>query len=116
MSELAIPDVSAATSVLPAEAALLRRGAAAAGNADQAVKVAKDFESVLLHKLMETMQESVPESGLLDGGMTKQVQGIFWFHMAQEMSRHGGVGLWKDIYTHIGGEGSPQAATMEQQL
>ena len=67
----------------------------------KAEKVAKDFESVLLHKLMESMQRTIPESGLLDSGITKQVQGIFWFYLAQEMADAGGVGLWRDIYSQM---------------
>ena len=116
MNELSIPDVTAATTVNPAAVAAMQRGAAGATDAAQAEKVAKDFESVLLHKLMETMQDTVPESGLLSNGITKQVQGIFWFHMAQELSSQGGLGLWQDIYKGIprGDESAP--AALEQQL
>jgi Rod binding domain-containing protein len=68
---------------------------------DQAEKVAKDFESVLLHKVMEAMQQTIPESDFLSSGATRQVQGIFWMYMAQEVSQSGGIGLWKDIYRQI---------------
>ncbi len=66
-----------------------------------AEKAAKDFESVLLHKLMESMQRTIPDSGLLSSGITKQVQGMFWFYLAQEMADAGGVGLWKDVYRQM---------------
>lgn len=81
-------------------------------NVAQAVQTAKDFESVLLHKVMEEMRKTVPDSGLMEEGTTQQVQGIFWFHLAQEMANQGGVGLWKDLYRQMTGQAPP--ATLEQ--
>ena len=69
--------------------------------AEDAEQVAKDFESVLLQKLMEQMQRTIPESGLLSSGITKQIQGLFWFYLAQETADNGGLGLWKEIYHQI---------------
>ena len=87
------------------------------GDLKAAEKAAKDFESVLLYKLMEEMRRTVPESGLLDSGASKQVEGIFWFYLAQEVANSGGLGLWKDIYKDMAGASSPDAASppsMEQ--
>ncbi len=81
----------------------LKNGAAA----KDAAKAAKDFESVLLHKLMESMQRTIPDSGLLSSGVTKQVQGIFWFYLAQEMADAGGVGLWRDVYQQMTTHAAP---------
>ena len=82
------------------------KGAAVKG----AVKAAKDFESVLIHKIMEQMQRTIPESGLLDNGITKQVQGIFWFHLAQEVADNGGMGLWRDIHRNVFGPAGAETA------
>ncbi len=61
-------------------------------------KAAKDFESVLIQKLMEEMRSTVDESGLLEGDAGgQQVQGIFWSHLAKDVSEKGGMGLWKEI-------------------
>jgi len=67
----------------------------------KAVKVAKDFEAVLLNKLMEAMQATVPESGLLEDGTSKQVQSIFWSYLSQNVADKGGMGLWKDLYRQL---------------
>ena len=66
---------------------------------DRAVEqAAKGFESVLLEKLMDSMQETIPDSGLLGDGTSKQVQGMFWSFLAQDMANKGGIGLWKELY------------------
>ena len=91
---------------------------AAAGNARDMEKAAKDFESVLLYKLMEEMARTVPESGLLKSGVSKQIQGIFWFYLAQEVADGGGLGLWRDIqrYTTGPSPADPPAPTVAQDL
>ena len=68
---------------------------------EQAGKVARDFESILLYRLLEEMKKTIPRSGLLDSGMTRQVEGTFWFYLAQEVAERGGIGLWKDLYRQI---------------
>jgi Rod binding domain-containing protein len=67
----------------------------------RAVKAAKDFEAVLLHQLMETMQATIPESGLFEDGTSKQVQSIFWNFLSQDAADKGGMGLWKDLYRQL---------------
>ena len=61
-------------------------------------QVAKDFESVLLNKLMDEMQNTIGDWGFEKDGPFKQVQGIFFLYLAREVANNGGVGLWKDIY------------------
>ena len=61
------------------------------------MQAAKDFESVLLHKVLQEMERTIPRSGLMDSPMSRQVQGMFWFHLAQELADSGGLGLWKEI-------------------
>jgi Rod binding domain-containing protein len=60
-------------------------------------KTARDFESVLLHRVFEEMRRSVPESGLLDSGTSDQVQGMFWMYLAQDVAAKGGIGLAKEL-------------------
>ncbi|OHB56503.1 MAG: hypothetical protein A2Y07_09275 [Planctomycetes bacterium GWF2_50_10] len=73
------------------------------------VKVAKDFESVLLNKVFEEMQNTIPESELVEDDTSKQMQGIFWMYMADDMGSRGGFGLWKEIYNQMNKEQSPAA-------
>ena len=68
---------------------------------EQITQVARDFESVLLHKMLDAMKKTIPESGFLETGTSQQVQDIFWFYLAQDMAKQGGMGLWKTIYEQI---------------
>jgi len=69
---------------------------------EQEKKIGKDFESVLLTKLFEQVQNSIEDSGFDDeDGGAQQVRGMFWLYLAQDVADKGGFGLWKDIYQHI---------------
>ncbi|HUS92813.1 MAG TPA: rod-binding protein [Phycisphaerae bacterium] len=86
-------DLSAGTRALER---LSRKGAP---HNDEALKqAAKDFESVLLDRLLNEMKNTIPDSGLTDDGVSKQVQEIFWSHLARDIADKGGLGLWKDLY------------------
>lgn len=100
----------------PDRATLEQSLTAAAGKPGAMEKAAKDFESVLLHKLMEEMARTIPESGLLKSGISKQIQGIFWLYLAQEVADGGGLGLWRDIQRYITDPSrtGPPAPTVEQ--
>ena len=86
---------------------LMEAGGQARG-AEAARKTARDFESVLLHKLMGEMQRTVDESGLLSSGISDQVKSIFWFYLAQDVAEKGGMGLWQEIYRNAL-NGQPEA-------
>ena len=79
-------------------------------------KAAKDFESVLLNQLMQEMSRTIPESGLVNSGISKQMQGIFWSFLAEEVADNGGLGLWRDIQRYCTGlsQTDPPAPTVEQ--
>jgi len=64
-------------------------------------QVAKDFESVLLTKLLDEMKNSIVEWGLDKDATSKQIQGIFWLYLARDIANNGGLGLWKDIYQSL---------------
>jgi Rod binding domain-containing protein len=64
-------------------------------------QLAKDFESVLLNKLLDQMSKSVGNWGFEKDGASQQVQGIFWLYLARDIANQGGMGLWKDIYNSM---------------
>ncbi|MHC4534577.1 MAG: hypothetical protein ACYS6K_11550 [Planctomycetota bacterium] len=64
-------------------------------------QVAKDFESVLLDKLLEEMKNSITNWGLEKDAASKQTEGIFWLYLGRDIANNGGLGLWKDIYQHL---------------
>jgi Rod binding domain-containing protein len=64
-------------------------------------QIAKDFESVLLYKVLDEMKNTIGDWGFEKDEISKQVQGIFWLNLADEIANNGGLGLWKDIYNFI---------------
>jgi Rod binding domain-containing protein len=75
-------------------------------------QVAKDFESVLLDKLINEMKNSIVDWGLEKDAGSKQTQGIFWLYLARDIANNGGLGLWKDIYQFL--SRSEQTSTTQQ--
>jgi Rod binding domain-containing protein len=61
-------------------------------------QIAKDFESVLINKILDEMKNTIGSWGFDKDGPSEQVQGIFWLYLAREIGNNGGMGLWKDIY------------------
>ena len=69
-------------------------------NATDAKKkhIAKEFESLLLGRILEQMNNTI---GLLDDqdkAATGQIRGIFNMYLSKHISDSGGFGLWQDIY------------------
>jgi len=69
--------------------------------AAQTEKAAKDFEAVLLTKVLQEMDKTIPKSGLFDSQSMKQVQSMFWSFLADDMADKGGFGLWKQVQTDM---------------
>lgn len=64
-------------------------------------QVAKDFESVLLNRLLDVMKDTIGDWGFDKDGASDQIQGLFWLHLARDIANKGGFGLWKDIYQFL---------------
>ncbi len=79
--------------------------------AQQAEEAAKGFESVLMGKLMEEMQKTIPKSGLFEDSTDDQVQDLFWMQLSQDLSQKGGIGLWKQLYSQFTAEGAAGSGT-----
>lgn len=65
------------------------------------IQAAKDFESVLLGKLLDEMKNSIGDWGFEESAASKQTHGIFWLYLSRHLSDNGGLGLWKDIYQSV---------------
>ncbi len=84
---------------------------------EQKKQIARDFESVLLTKLFDQVQESIGRWDLEEDGAAPQVQGLFWFYLAQDVAEKGGLGLWKEIYQQLpmmGGAPNPADVLNEE--
>ena len=64
-------------------------------------QIAKDFESVLLNKMLDQMKNTIGDWGFEKDGPSNQVQGIFWMFLSRDIANNGGIGLWKDIYQFL---------------
>lgn len=65
-------------------------------------QAAKDFESVLLTKLLDVMKGTIGDWGFDKDGASQQVQGLFCLYLARDIANQGGFGLWADIYESLG--------------
>jgi Rod binding domain-containing protein len=115
MNELSspIPSVSDVMSLCGPSGSSLR----VPKDAGQAVQVAKDFESILVTRLLNEMRSSVPEDGLFGDGVSKQVEDMFWYYLGQEIGSKGGLGIWQEIYRQMPqGHPAGDGGTTEQLL
>ncbi len=75
-----------------------RSGTEPAGT-EKTEQLAKEFETVLLTKLVDAMKETVGNWGLeKEDAAAGQMQGLFWMYLAQDIGDKGGLGLWKDLH------------------
>jgi len=73
-----------------------------AGTSDQKKKqIAKDFESILIKKLLDGMKSTIGEWGFERDGTSEQVQDLFWMYLSRHLANHGGLGLCKDVYRYL---------------
>ena len=64
-------------------------------------KVARDFESVFLNKLLTSMRKTIPKSGLLDSHAMDMFQSMMDEEMSKEMSKNKGMGMGEMIYNDL---------------
>ena len=65
-------------------------------------KVARDFESVFIHQILDKMKDTIPESDLEDSS-SKQIKSMYWSFMSDALADQGGFGLWEKIYATMPG-------------
>jgi Rod binding domain-containing protein len=64
-------------------------------------QAAKDFEAVLINKLLDEMKVDAQSWGFEENDSRRQVQGIFNLYLSTHIAKNGGLGLWKDIYKSL---------------
>ena len=60
-------------------------------------KISKDFESVLLSKVLDEMKNTIGNGLGDEEAGSEQVKGMFWLFLARDLGEKGGLGLWKDL-------------------
>jgi Rod binding domain-containing protein len=77
--------------------------------------VGTQFEQVLLHKVVEAMRSTIPDSGLLSSGSGGQMYDhLIAQAMSQAMAKSGGIGVGQKLDGHMGLGGSPLGIQREQ--
>ena len=69
----------------------------------QKKQAAKQFESILITRLLEQMRNTIGDSGLLEEAGSKRIEDMFWMYLARDIADKGGFGLWKNIYQELTG-------------
>lgn len=87
------------------------RPPAAAGENQALRKVANQMEGVFVEQLFKAMRETVPEGGLLDGGMGEEIfTGLMDQHLSGIVPQRWESGLSAAIYRQLAGRlGTPEA-------
>ena len=60
-------------------------------------RVAKDFESVFLTKVLDEMKNTIGNGLGEEEAGGEQIKGLFWLYLGRDMADKGGLGLWKDL-------------------
>ena len=64
-------------------------------------KVARDFESIFINKLFESMRKAIPKSDLLDSSAMDMYQTMLDQEMAKELSKRKGMGMGEMVYNDL---------------
>ena len=86
---------------------------------EQKKQIAKDFESVLLTKVLDEMKNTIGNWDSEDqDGASEQVKGLFWMYLGDNILSNGGVGLWKDIYKSFNesADGGTKAKPLDKRI
>ena len=65
-------------------------------------KACEDFESIFISQLLKVMRQTIPKSGLLDGGSQQDAYlSLFDEELSKSLAKKGGIGLGKILYQNI---------------
>jgi len=69
-------------------------------------KACEDFESIFISKMLKVMRQSIPKTGLLDGGSQQEMYlSLFDEELSKSMAKRGGMGLGKILYQNVMNQG-----------
>ncbi len=86
---------------------------------EQKRKLAEDFESLLIGRLLEEMSKTSEEWGDEHDQVFGQVKGIFNLYLSQYIGSNGGFGLAKQIYESLNQielKGNGQSETVDKKI
>ena len=69
-------------------------------------KACEDFESIFISQMLKVMRQTIPKSGLLDGGSQQDTYlSLFDEEVSKSMAKRGGIGLGKILYQNVMNQG-----------
>ncbi len=75
----------------------------------------KDFEAIMLNKIMSGMRDSLPEGGLYEKSYGEKIfQSMLDEEMTRKMAHGKGIGLADLLYEELSGKDSPQPGGEQQ--
>lgn len=85
--------------ILPDTTSNIQLPAGSQNNPEKTKQLAKDFESVLLSQIVNSMKDTISSlNGDDEEAGSGQVKDMFWMCLSREVGDKGGMGLWKDLY------------------
>jgi hypothetical protein len=82
---------------LSAKAGNVSSNSVKSAEASRTEKISKDFESVLLTKVLDEMKNTISNGFGEEEVGGEQIKGLFYLYLARDMGEKGGLGLWKDL-------------------
>lgn len=92
------PDLRREATPLPSTKASAGRSV----DAEKLKRACSDFESLFIAKLLKTMRQTVPRSGLFGAGTTQEMyQSLFDEEISKSLARRGGIGLGDMLFRSL---------------
>jgi Rod binding domain-containing protein len=65
-------------------------------------KTCEDFESLFIAQILKEMRDTIPKSGLVDGGQAEEIYtSLLDSHLSQEIAANGSMGLAQKLYEQL---------------
>ncbi|MBL7153475.1 MAG: hypothetical protein ISS79_07140 [Phycisphaerae bacterium] len=93
---------------VPMPTPLIEAGKSDVASEARRIQAVKDFESVLITRLISAMENTIGDWGVEKDATSKQVRGIFSMYLGRHIGSNGGFGMWKDIYKSLHNATSPK--------
>jgi flagellar protein FlgJ len=69
---------------------------------DELKEACRDFEAIFIKQMLDSMKKTVPESGLLEGGMAEDIfEDMLYQEYATIISKSGDLGIAEMVYKQL---------------
>ncbi|MFP4363294.1 MAG: rod-binding protein [Spirochaetia bacterium] len=81
---------------------VLDQGQRSAARQEELMNACEQFESIFIKQMLDSMRDTVPETGMMDGGMGEDVfEDMLYDEYAQSMTQNGRLGLARQLYDQL---------------